>query len=260
MIHKKTKRFIRFTILPAMMLAVVMLAVLLTGCTPRQNGGNDPTTQTTTSTETLPVVEPDSGQGSGQNSAGQFDPDMIPDFNGKDYLIKVNGNKPFFTEDELLTEYTTSLSELDDLGRAQVAWMCADEPHIQTGERESIYKLKPAGWHGGGFYERSHLLMWKLSGINDLRNLVTGTATFNEDNMQDYEKKVTAYLWDHDRNHVMYRVTPVYRGDELLCRGVLMEAYSVEDNGKLEYCVFVYNAEPGATIDYLTGDFMIEAN
>ena len=126
--------------------------------------------------------------------------------------------------------------------------------------RESIYKLKPAGWHGGGFYERSHLLMWKLSGINDLRNLVTGTAKFNEDNMQDYEKKVTAYLWDHDNNHVMYRVTPVYKGDELLCRGVLMEAYSVEDHGKLEYCVFVYNAEPGATIDYLTGDFMIEAN
>ena len=246
MIHKKTKRTILFFVLLAM-----MLAALLTGCKPHQNGGNDPTSQTTASTETLPVVEPDSNL---------FDPAMIPDFNGKDYLIKVNGNKPFFTEDELLTEYTTSLSELDDLGRAQVAWMCADEPHIQTGERESIYKLKPAGWHGGGFYERSHLLMWKLSGINDLRNLVTGTATFNEDNMQDYEKKVTAYLWDHDNNHVMYRVTPVYKGDELLCRGVLMEAYSVEDHGKLEYCVFVYNAEPGATIDYLTGDFMIEAN
>ena len=246
MIHKKTKRTILFFVLLAM-----MLAALLTGCKPRQNGGNDPTSQTTASTETLPVVEPDSNL---------FDPAMIPDFNGKDYLIKVNGNKPFFTEDELLTEYTTSLSELDDLGRAQAAWMCADEPHIQTGERESIYKLKPAGWHGGGFYERSHLLMWKLSGINDLRNLVTGTAKFNEDNMQDYEKKVTAYLWDHDNNHVMYRVTPVYKGDELLCRGVLMEAYSVEDHGKLEYCVFVYNAEPGATIDYLTGDFMIEAN
>ena len=246
MIHKKIKRTILFFVLLAM-----MLAALLTGCKPRPNGGNDPTSQTTASTETLPVVEPDSNL---------FDPSMIPDFNRKDYLIKVNGNKPFFTEDELLTEYTTSLSELDDLGRAQVAWMCADEPHIQTGERESIYKLKPAGWHGGGFYERSHLLMWKLSGINDLRNLVTGTAKFNEDNMQDYEKKVTAYLWDHDNNHVMYRVTPVYKGDELLCRGVLMEAYSVEDHGKLEYCVFVYNAEPGATIDYLTGDFMIEAN
>lgn len=252
MIHRKTKRTILFAVFLA-----VLLAALLGGCKPRQNGGNDPTEQTTTaSTETLPVVDP----ASGPDASGGFDPSMIPDFNGKDYLIKVNGNKPFFTEEELLTEYTASLSELDDLGRAHVAWMCADEAHIQTGERESIYKLKPAGWHGGGFYERSHLLMWKLSGINDLRNLVTGTATFNEDNMQDYEKKVTAYLWNHDQNHVMYRVTPVYRGDELLCRGVLMEAYSVEDHGKLEYCVFVYNAEPGAIIDYLTGDFLIEAN
>ena len=230
------------------------LVLLLSGCKPR--GGDDPD-QTTAAPETLPVVDPTSPDGT---SAGAFDPSTIPDFNGEDYLIKVNGNKTFFTEDELLTEYTTCLSELDELGRAQVAWMCADESHIQTGERESIYKLKPAGWHGGGFYERSHLLMWKLSGINDLRNLVTGTATFNEENMQDYEKKVTAYLWDHEDNHVMYRVTPVYRGDELICRGVLMEAYSVEDHGKLEYCVFVYNAEPGATIDYLTGDFMIEAN
>lgn len=233
------------------LLLSVLLAALLSGCKPHANGGNDPA-QTTQGGETLPVADPD--------ASGGFDPSMIPAFNGEDYLIFVNGNKTFFTEEELLTEYTTSLSELDELGRAHVAWMCADEPHIQTGERESIYKLKPAGWHGGGFYERSHLLMWKLSGINDLRNLVTGTATFNEENMQDYEKKVTAYLWDHEKNHVMYRVTPVYYEDELICRGVLMEAYSVEDHGKLEYCVFVYNAEPGATIDYLTGDFMIEAN
>ena len=248
--NRTMKRSILFSILLA-----AILASLLSGCKPRQNGGNDPDGQTTAPAETLPVVDPD-----GQDTSSYFDPSMIPEFNGEDYLIEVNDNHTFFTEDELLTEYTTSLSELDELGRAHVAWMCADEPHIQTGERESIYKLKPAGWHGGGFYERSHLLMWKLSGINDLRNLVAGTATFNEINMQDHEKMVTAYLWDHKKNHVMYRVTPVYQGDELICRGVLMEAYSVEDYGKLEYCVFVYNAEPGATIDYKTGDFMIEAN
>ena len=96
MIHKKIKRTILFFVLLAM-----MLAALLTGCKPRQNGGNDPTSQTTASTETLPVVEPDSNL---------FDPSMIPDFNGKDYLIKVNGNKTFFTEDELLTEYTIIIS------------------------------------------------------------------------------------------------------------------------------------------------------
>ena len=235
----------------------VALALILGGCKPKNpvTPSGDPSGG---ETETLTAIDPTTVEPT--TDAAVFDPSSIPDFNGEDYLIIVNDNHPFFTEDELLTEYTTSISELDDLGRAQVAWMCADEPHIQTGERESIYKLKPAGWRGGGFYERSHLLMWKLSGINDLRNLVTGTATFNEENMQDYEKKVTAYLWDHDKNHVMYRVTPVYHGSELLCRGVLMEAYSVEDNGRLEYCVFVYNAEPGAIIDYATGDFMIEAN
>ena len=234
-----------------------LLALALGGCLPMVSPppSEDPTGG---EMETLTAIDPATVEPT--TGAAAFDPSLIPDFNGEDYLIIVNDNHPFFTEDELLTEYTTSISELDELGRAQVAWMCADEPHIQTGERESIYKLKPAGWHGGGFYERSHLLMWKLSGINDLRNLVTGTATFNEENMQDYEKQVTAYLWDHDRNHVMYRVTPVYHGSELLCRGVLMEAYSVEDHGRLEYCVFVYNAEPGAIIDYATGDFMIEAN
>lgn len=247
---KKTNQK-RIYLLLAILAAV--LALVLGGCKPKDpvQPSVDP------GEETLTAIDPTNAE---PTTAAAFDPSSIPDFNGSDYLIIVNNNHTFFTEEELLTEYTTSISELDEYGRAQVAWMCADEPHIQTGERESIYKLKPAGWHGGGFYERSHLLMWKLSGINDLRNLVTGTATFNEENMQDYEKKVTAYLWDHDNNHVMYRVTPVYKGSELLCRGVLMEAYSVEDNGRLEYCVFVYNAEPGAVIDYATGDFMIEAN
>lgn len=221
----------------------VLSLLLLCGCKKNNNGGNSGNNTSGQS------------QGTSSTTSASFDPSLIPEFNGEDYVAEINDNKTFFTDDELLTEYETSLSELDDLGRAHVAWMCADEEHIQTGERESIYKLKPAGWHGGGFYERSHLLMWKLSGINDLRNLVTGTATFNEFNMQDYEKKVTAYLWDNEYNHVMYRVTPVYNSDELLCRGVLMEAKSVEDDGDLEYCVFVYNAEPGVTIDYRTGDF-----
>lgn len=183
----------------------------------------------------------------------------IPEFDGKNYVIEVAGGEPFFKPDEIKEEYYAELSDLDEYGRAGVAIMCADEPHIQTGERSSISDLKPSGWHGGGFYERSHLLMWKLSGLNKIENLVTGTATFNEVNMQDYEKKVTRYLWNHEDNHVMYRVTPYYVDDELVCRGVLMEAYSVEDDGALEFCIFVYNAEPGALIDYKTGDYMENA-
>ena len=183
----------------------------------------------------------------------------IPDFDGKNYVVEIQDNVSFFKPDEITDTYYTHLSELDKLGRAGFAMMCADEPHIQEGERSNISDLKPSGWHSGGFYERSHLLMWKLTGLNELENLVTGTATFNEKNMQDYEKKVTRYLWDHPDNHVMYRVTPLFKDDELVCRGVLMEAYSVEDDGKLEFCVFVYNAEPGAEIDYLTGDYMENA-
>ena len=183
----------------------------------------------------------------------------IPEFDGSQYVLEINGGETFFKPDDIVTEYYTDVSDLDEYNRAGTAMMCADEPHIQTGERSSISDLKPSGWHGGGFYERSHLLMWKLSGLNQIENLVTGTATFNEDNMQDYEKKVTRYLWDHPDNHVIYRVTPYYVDDELVCRGVLMEAYSVEDEGELEFCVFVYNAEPGAVIDYATGDYMEDA-
>lgn len=183
----------------------------------------------------------------------------IPDFDGTNYVITINSGSAFFKPDEIVKEYYTHLSELDKFGRAGFAMMCADEPHIQTGERSSISEIKPSGWHSGGFYERSHLLMWKLTGINEAENLVTGTATFNEVNMQNYEKMVTGYLWDHPENHVMYRVTPLFKNDELVCRGVLMEAYSVEDQGELEFCVFVYNAEPGAVIDYSTGDYMENA-
>ena len=183
----------------------------------------------------------------------------IPDFDGRNEVITVHSGETFFNRDEITDEYYTHLSQLDKFGRAGFAMMCADEPHIQTGERSSISELKPSGWHSGGFYERSHLLMWKLTGINEPENLVTGTATFNEKNMQDYEKLVTGYLWDHPDNHVMYRVTPLFRDAELVCRGVLMEAYSVEDQGELEFCVFVYNVEPGTVIDYTTGDYMENA-
>lgn len=183
----------------------------------------------------------------------------IPEFNGEDYVIDIQNGEPFFAPDDLKDSYYAELSELDSLGRAGSAIMCADEAHIQTGERTGISELKPSGWHGGGFYQRSHILMWKLSGINKIENLVTGTAAFNGTHMQEYERKVTRYLWDHAGNHVMYRVTPLFIDDELVCRGVLMEAYSVEDEGALSFCVFVYNEEPGSLIDHKTGDYMEDA-
>ena len=245
--HKKANRLI-----PIAVVLLIILAFALIKLT----GGKNETPEEGTPTGNLPLISLSESDAPGSVAAVLKE---IPDFDGTHYVITVNDNEPLFARDEMEEEFYTKLSDLDALGRAGAAEMCADEAHIQTGERSSIRDLKPSGWHGGGFYERSHLLMWKLTGINQIENLVTGTATFNEKNMQDYEKKVTRYLWDHEKNHVMYRVTPLFKGQELVCRGVLMEAWSVEDEGALSYCVFVYNAEPDAMIDYETGDYMENA-
>lgn len=240
-------------------IGVVVVAAIIKLTT---GGSKDPLIeQTTKAAAETQAAQTSAATDAGNAVKGEFDiHDLkIPEFNGSDYYIEVNNGETFFTDAEIKDEYFATLSDLDELGRAGGAVMCADEPHIQTGERSRISDLKPSGWHKGGFYERSHLLMWKLTGLNKIENLVTGTATFNEKNMQDHEKKVTRYLWDNEDNHVMYRVTPLFIGTELVCRGVLMEAYSVEDDGELEFCVFVYNAEPGALIDYATGDYLENA-
>lgn len=185
----------------------------------------------------------------------------IPEFDqsgGGAYSISLNEGKPFFTAEEIETAKSTGyfieLSTLDPAKRAQTATMCADEEHIRTEERNNdIYDLKPSGWKGNAIYQRSHILMWKLSGPDSLENLITGTEYFNQVEMYKYEKQVTGYLWDNPGNHVLYRVTPYYIGEELVARGVLMEAYSLEDNGALQFCEFVYNAQPGSEIVYETG-------
>ena len=180
----------------------------------------------------------------------------IPEFDGETYVVEMNGNEPYFTDDELKTEYFLELSDFDEYSRAQSAWMCADEEHIRTEKRDSdISDLIPSGWKKNGIYQRSHLLMWKLSGPDDLKNLITGTEYFNQVCMLEYEEQVTAYLWDNEDVHVMYRVTPYYIDDEEVARGVLMEAYSVEDEGEFQFCVFVYNAQPGSEIEYDSGTY-----
>lgn len=179
----------------------------------------------------------------------------IPEYKGNP-TQKINNNEPFFTKDEIEDEYFMEIAELDELGRCKSNWMCADEAHIQEGERGKINDIHPSGWHTGGFYQRSHLLMWKLTGCNNKKNMISGTDTLNQEAMLEYEERITDYLWHNEKNHVMYRVTPQFIGDELIARGVLMEAYSVEDGGKgLKFCVFVYNVEPGYEIDYMTGEY-----
>ena len=187
----------------------------------------------------------------------------IPAYSGE-AVIELNGNKPEFTEDEIKSEFFETYSELDSLGRCGVAFACLDEEHMPFGERESIGMVKPAGWqidkydfidNGGFIYNRCHLIGWQLTGQNEEeKNLITGTRFMNTEGMLPYENRVAAYLRTSGE-HVMYRVTPVFFGKEMLSRGVQIEAYSVEDNGVgLSFNVFCYNVQPGVEINYANGE------
>jgi DNA-entry nuclease len=193
-------------------------------------------------------------------------------------IVEVNDGVPDFTTEEIqeaveaLEDGTAilELSELDELGRCGTAYMMAGPETIATGERGSIAGVKPSGWvqkkysvvgegSSGYLYNRCHLLMWKLSSIlDDERNLITGTRYFNTVLMLDYEDDLTDYIYKTN-NHILYRVTPVFIGDELVARGVHMEALSVEDNGEgISFNVFVYNVQPCIYIDYSTGESWID--
>lgn len=174
----------------------------------------------------------------------------------------VNHNIPFFTADEITTEAFESYSELDDLGRCGVAMACVGKEIMPKEDRGSIGSVKPTGWHtvkyngidGNYLYNRCHLIAYCLTGENaNKQNLITGTRYLNVEGMLPYEMDVLDYVRDTE-NHVMYRATPVFKGNNLLADGVLLEAYSVEDGGDLQFCVFCYNVQPGIEIDYATGE------
>lgn len=186
----------------------------------------------------------------------------IPEYSGEPYSI-INNNIPFFTE--TTTECFEEYPELDSLGRCGAAYACVGIDTMPTEERESISEVKPSGWHnkpydfvdGGYVYNRCHLIGFQLTGENaNERNLVTGTRYMNVKGMLPFENEVADYIASTG-NHVMYRVTPVFEGDNLVCSGVLMEAYSVEDDGAgVQFCVFCFNVQPGVNIDYKTGENM----
>lgn len=195
----------------------------------------------------------------------------IPSYSGKAYA-EVNRNRPFITDSELSRATFIRLSDKDSLGRPQVAFACLDRSTMPETKRESIGMIKPAGWHtynmpelkklgsdSNYLYNRCHLIGFQLSGLNaDDRNLVTGTRQLNTSNdaegdgMLKWENETADYMRETG-NHVMYRVTPVYQGSSLLCEGVLMEARSVED-GRLSFCVFIYNEQHGVKINHQTGE------
>ena len=186
----------------------------------------------------------------------------IPAYSGSPY-VAVNENIPFFTDEELTTQSFETYSELDSLGRCGVAYACIGQDLMPTEDRESISEVTPSGWNnkeydfvdGGWLYNRCHLIGFQLTGENaNEKNLITGTRSMNVDGMLLFENMTADYIKETG-NHVMYRVTPVFEGDELVPRGVLMEGKSVEDNGEGILCnVFVYNVQVGVEIDYMTGD------
>ena len=186
----------------------------------------------------------------------------VPQYSGEPY-VEINENQPEFTEEEITTEAFEAYSELDALGRCGEAEACIGEEIMPTEERGSISEVKPTGWKnekydnidGEYLYNRCHLIGYQLSGENaNAENLITGTRYMNTEGMLPFEDMVADYVHETE-NHVMYRVTPVFEGEDLVASGVQMEAESVEDDGKgVCFNVYVYNVQPDITIDYTTGD------
>ena len=195
------------------------------------------------------------------SNESNIDINNIPAYSGNDYIV-LNNNIPNFSDSDLTTTSFEEYSPLDSLGRCGVAYANIGTDLMPTEERESISSVKPSGWQsikydiveGKYLYNRSHLIGFQLTAKNaNKSNLITGTRYFNANLMLPYENMVADYIKETN-NHVLYRVTPVFEGNNLVATGVQMEAKSVEDNGEgIEFNVFVYNIQPGITIDYATG-------
>ena len=195
----------------------------------------------------------------------------IPDYTGNPYVaLRADSTHPLGTPSFTLAEYERAteegcfkkFSKLDSLGRTRKALACVGPESLGQGKRGDISRIHPAGWHqqrygfipGESLYNRCHLIAWSLCGENaNRKNLLTGTRYLNETGMLPFEEQILDYIRDTG-NHVLYRVTPMYNEEELVCRGVRLEAQSVEDHGKtLCFHVYCYNLQPHVQIDYATG-------
>ncbi len=228
--------------------------------------GDETEIQTATETEIQAAAQVQSDDSKQKvvhtGTASAFNAADVPAYSGEPYTA-VNNNEPYFTSDNLTTEAFENYSELDALGRCGVAYANVCLETMPTEKRGSISEVKPTGWHsvkydnvdGKSLYNRCHLIGYQLTAENaNQQNLITGTRYLNVDGMLPFENMVADYVKETD-NHVLYRVTPIFTGDNLVADGVLMEGYSVEDEGDgICFCVYAYNVQPGITIDYATGD------
>ena len=203
-----------------------------------------------------PAIDP------AQQSGTQISLSEIPVYTGTPY-VEIDGNVPGFTESDLTTESFETYAELDELGRCGVAYACVGLDIMPTEDRGSISRVKPTGWvqnqydfvDGKSLYNRCHLIGHQLTGEDaNWMNLITGTRYMNVDGMLPFENMIADYVKETG-NHVLYRVTPIFDGSNLVASGVQMEALSVEDNGAgVSYNVYCYNVQPGVVIDYATGE------
>ena len=269
-----------------LVLLTALLCILLCGCnieevkktynnlsdsdwTPITN--SSVTTESERSTEEYTIYEVDEpetvqeSEAESKTESSGKDQGGIPKYSGH-LSVNINDNKPNLKKEDASAGTFIRLSELDSLGRCGTAYMCAGPETLPTEERGEIGHVRPSGWHTAKYpdvipdrylYNRSHLLMYALSGLNDdERNLITGTRQLNADRfagMLHYENIVLDYIKETG-NHVLYRVTPVFSGNNLLADGVLMEALSVENND-VSFCVFVYNVQDGVNCTPCQGHF-----
>lgn len=197
-----------------------------------------------------------------QESIVGLDINNLPSYNGKPY-VSINNNTPDFKMEELKSKSFEDYSNLDSLGRCGVADSIIGKDLMPTGKRESISSVKPSGWKsikykgidGGSLYNRCHLIGFQLAGENaNNKNLITGTRYLNTQGMLPFENMIADYVKETN-NHVRYRVTPIFVGNELVARGVQMEAMSVEDNGSaIKFNVYCFNVQPDIEIDYKDGN------
>jgi len=198
----------------------------------------------------------------GQDQSNAVDLGSIPPYAGNAW-VEVNDNIPSFTAEEVTTAVFEEYSPLDALGRCGAAYANICLELMPTEKREDIGSVKPSGWHlakydcvdGKYLYNRCHLIGFQLAGENaNEKNLITGTRYLNVTGMLPFENQVTDYVKETG-NHVLYRVAPVFEGENLVADGVHMEGYSVEDEGEgICFNIFAYNVQPGVEIDYATGN------
>ena len=243
------------TALLSVVLSFQLAACDVLGISDHTNESDDSSSHITSA----PVQLPDETDFSSKTEP--FELSMAGEYTGA-AVITINDNIPYFSSSDLTTESYEKYSPLDELGRCGTAQSCIGKDIMPKEKRGAIGMVKPSGWHlvkyqgidGNYLYNRCHLIAYQLTGENaNGQNLITGTRYMNTEGMLPLENKVAEYI-KSTGNHVMYRVSPVFDGNDLLCRGVLMEGYSVEDEGRgVCFCCFAYNVQPGVTIDYSDG-------